>query len=339
MTRNGRSTHHRGAILLALACAAVSALGNEDLREELKKVPYKIVYETYRDGNWELYQINADGSQPVNLTKTPMINEGYAQVSRGGTKLAFIVDEGEGEAKARNVYLMNMDGTGRTLVAKHARYPFWNAAGTALCYVPDEQEQFSIRDCATKGLRIYDPATRRVAPHPNPQLEHLYNLCCTRDGKWILSTVHAGMGFKHAILAVEANGQGVFNLNIPGCRPDVSPDGKRVAWNASDFVIRVGDLDFSGPEPKVINQRDVVSNPKPVEVYQADWSPDGRHLTFTSGKKAEKKLGSPPEFVGVVAPGWNIFVADANATNRFVQITTDGCSNKEPDWVPLPKRK
>ena len=36
----------------------------EDLRSELKNYPHKIVYETNRDGNWELYLCNADGSHP-----------------------------------------------------------------------------------------------------------------------------------------------------------------------------------------------------------------------------------------------------------------------------------
>ena len=339
MTHRRRFFHHWSAVALTTALAAVSAWAADDLREELKKVPYKILYETCHNGNGEIYQINADGSNPVNLTKTPNSNEGYPQVSRDGTKIAFIADEGEGEAKSRNVYIMNRDGTGRTLIARHARYPFWNAAGTGLYYAPDEQEQFSIRDYASKGLCLYDLATRKATPHPNPELLHLYNLCCTPDGKWILGTVHAGMNFKHAILAVEVNGNGVFNLKIPGCRPDVSPDGKHVSWNASDFTIRVGDLDFSGPEPKIINQHDVVASQKPVEVYQSDWSPDGRYIAYTSGTKTEKKLGPAPELVGVEAPGWNIFVADANATNRCVQVTTDGCSNKEPDWAPLPSRK
>ena len=30
-------------------------------------------------------------------------------------------------------------------------------------------------------------------------------------------------------------------------------------------------------------------------------------------------------------------VADATKLNRSLQITSDGSSNKEPDWVPAPK--
>jgi Tol biopolymer transport system component len=333
-------------VAAGLACVtAVSALAAEDLREELKKVPYKIVYETYRDGNWELYQINGDGLQPVNLTQTPNIHECFPQVSPDGSKIAFIADEGEGDGKVRSVWLMNRNGTGRTLVAKHARWPFWNRTGTGLCYIPDEKEQFNVRDPAGKGLCVYDVATRRATPHPNPELEHLYNLCWTPDAKWILATVSGAMGHNHAILAIAARGKEVLRLNyadgnrIGGCRPDISPDGKRIAWNSSDYTISVANLDFSGPGAKALNHRILVKSQEPVFVYQADWSPDGRYIAFTSGPKAEKKLALSPAIISVKAPGWNICVADANGSNRFVQITTDGNSNKEPDWTPLPSRK
>lgn len=310
----------------------------EDLAEELKRVPFKIVYETHREGNWDLFMVHADGSNPVNLTRTPKVNEMYPHVSPDGTMVSFVVDEEEAGAKIRNVYVMNLDGSGRRLVARNAREPFWSPSGKAVVYAKGESEKFSLVDYYTKGISSFDLATGTEKEHPNRQLHHLYNMCITPDGRWYVSTVHAGMGFGHAILAIEASGPRVVNLKLPGCRPDVSPDGKKVAWGADDFTLRVGDLDFTGPEPKVIHQHDAIKSPKPMETYHVDWSPDGKYLAFSRGPK-RKHLGPAPEMVGADADDWNLCVADAAATNRWVAITTDGKSNKEPDWVPMPKGK
>ena len=193
-----------------------------------------------------------------------------------------------------------------------------------------------LTDYATKGLVVYDLQTKAHRPHPNKDLYHLYNVCWSPDGRWFVSTVHAGMGFAHAIVAIEAAGPHVFNLQIPGCRPDISPDGKRIAWGASDWALCVGDLDFSGKAPKVVNIREVVTSEKPMKIYHVDWSPCGKYLAFSRGPDTEV-LGLIPELVGVKAEGWDIGVADAEQTNCWIPITKDGKCNKEPDWIPLAK--
>ena len=86
-------------------------------------------------------------------------------------------------------------------------------------------------------ITIYDLQTGEHKQHPNKQIHHLYNLCWSPDGKWFLATVHAGMGYSHAILAIEADGMKVIDLNIPGCRPDISPDGTKVAWGPDDWIL------------------------------------------------------------------------------------------------------
>ena len=305
---------------------------------DVKSVADRIVYETFQDKNWELFICNADGSNASNFTRTPNAHELYPHVSPDGSKLSFLSDEGEGAQKSRNLYLMNMDGTGRTLVARNARDQCWSGDGKRLAYLRGEFAEFTIKDYATRQLVIYDLATGQHREHPNPDLHHLYNLCWAADGKWFVATVHGGMGFGHAILAIEADGQRVVNLKLPGCRPDLSPDGKKIAWGASDFVLRAGDFDTTGPEPKVTNLRDLMASAKPIEVYHVDWSPDGKYVAFSRGP-SRKKLGPAPEMIGAMAPDWNICVADANATNRWLQLTTDGRCNKEPDWAPARKEK
>ncbi len=327
-------------LLSATVIAAISgrAVVAADLADELKAIPYKLVYESWQKDNWELMMVQADGSLGVNLTKTPRVNELYPHVSPDGKKVVFSVDEGQGDATVRSIWYMNMDGTDRTRVAEYVRDACWNGDGTAVAYLPDESKKFKYIDYATKGVVIYDLKTKEHRPHPNKDLYHLYNICWSSDDRWFVSTVHAGMGFGHAILAFRADDDTkVFNLKIPGCRPDLSPDGKKICWGASDFVLCVADLDLSGPEPKLTNRREVATSVKPEMIYHADWSPDGRYVAFTTGP-TRKKLGSGCAVVGVKAPGWNVGVADASGKDRKVIITRDGAGNKEPDWVPVPAK-
>ncbi len=327
---------HRLVPLLALLLftfQAPAAEPTEALAVELKTVAAGIVWESWRDDNWELMSSAADGSDPVNLTNTPKLHELSPHASADGSKLCFVADEGQGEDKMRNVYVMDADGGNRVLVARNARQPCWKADGSAIAYLPGEFDHFSIRDYATRGIVVYDLASGEKREHPNKELFHLYNLCWTPDGRWFLATVHAGMGFRHAILAIEADGLRVVDLKIPGCRPDVSADGRQIAWGASDWALRVGDLDCSGPTPRVTNVRDVVTSQKPTKIYHIDWSPDGRYVAFSRGP-ATQVLGQIPELVGVRAAGWDLGVADAARTNCWIPITSDGLCNKEPDWMP-----
>jgi Tol biopolymer transport system component len=299
----------------------------------LGNIPFKIVYETYRktDGkeNWELFLINADGSNPVNLTRTSDADEMYPHVSPDGTKICFVADEGAGRNKVRNVYYMNSDGSGRVKVADNSRQPCWSPDSQTVAYLPAEFERYNIKDFATKGLVFYDIRTGKHKQHPNRKLFHLYNICWSPDGDWFLATVHGGMGHKHANLAFEANGQKVFDLTkygVTGCRPDCSPDGKRVTWGLTDWDLCVGAADLNAPTPEVTNVRRLIKCTKDCEVYHTDFSPDGKYIAFSYGPKAQ-------EMVGGKAPGWNICVSDMSGT--WVQITTDGNHNKEPDWMPV----
>ena len=286
----------------------------------LKDVPYKIVYESYRKAggkeNWELILVNADGSNPVNLTNTADSAEMYPHASPDGTKVCFVADEVAGGEKGRNVYYMNIDGTGRTKVADNARQPCWNPDSKRIAYLPAEFEKYTIKDYATKGIAFYDLNTGKHTEHPNKGIHHLYNISWSFDGAWFLATVHGGMGFKHAQLAIEANGPGVYDLTkfgVTGCRPDFRYDN-----------------DLTSGKPNVTDVNKLVKCKKACEVYHTDFSPDGKYLAFSHGPKAQEQVGG-------LAPGWNICVSDMRG--KWVQITTDGNHNKEPDWVPTPKTR
>lgn len=323
------------AFTLVTALIVAGPLVHAESALPLSAVPYRIVYETFREGNWELYMVNADGSHPVNLTHTPTVNELDPHVSPDGTKVCFVVDEGKGKAGKRSVWYMDLDGTGRTKVADRARQPCWSPDSARIAYLKSEFDQFTALDYATTGLFFYDLETGRSTVHPNPELYHLYNICWSPDGKWFVATVHGGMGFKHTILAFEAHGTKVYDLHLHGCRPDFSPDGKKIAWGLSDWDLSIGDFDVSSGTPKVTHVHKVATSDKPLKIYHIDWSPDGRYIAFSRGPE-KKTLGLAPEMVGIPAKGWNLCVGDATTLDRWRQITTDGHCDKEPDWAPLP---
>jgi len=307
----------------------------DDVRQQLKDYRHKIVTEGNRDGYWDLYLLSADGSSVVNLTKTPDVDELYPKVSPDGTKVVFCADEGKGESKVRNLYVMDIDGSKRTKIADNSREPCWSSDGTKVAFLRGEFDRFTYSDFATKGIFTCDLATGQIRQHPNKAIEHLYTLNWTPDGKWFIATVHGGMGFKHGIVALEAEGEGVYDLKLSGCRPDVSPDGKRLAWGHGDYAIGLADLDFSSTPPLAKNVRNIVESKDPMETYHVDWSPDGKFVAFSFGPKMKGKSlkGLLPEFPGVEAPGWNASVADVSRKNTFIQITSDGKSWKEPDWA------
>jgi WD40-like Beta Propeller Repeat len=300
----------------------------------LKAIPYKIVYESYRENNWEIIQVNADGSDPVNLTKTPDVSEMYPHVSPDGSKIAFLVNAGKGEATRRSAWFMNYDGTGRTKIADDIRECCWNGDGRTIAMLPAESpKKYVHEDWATHGLTIYDLATGKITPHPNKDLDHLLGLTWSPDSKWFLVTVYGGMGYSHTTLAFGEQSTKVFDLHISGCRPDLTLDGKHLAWGSSVTEISMADIDLAGEKPVLSHQPVFVHAPAGMKVYHVDWSPDGKYVAFSRGPEASN-MGAAPEQLGVTAPGWNICVGNV-ATGECVQITTDGQSNKEPDWVPL----
>ena len=300
----------------------------------LEQVPFKILYETYRRTdnrqNWELFLINPDGTRPFNLTNTPDVDEIYPHVSPDGTKICFVIDAGTGRRKIRSVYYMNIDGTGRVKVADNARQPCWAPDSKSIAYLKGEYERYSTREYATSGLFIYDLQTRRHRRHPNDTLLHIYAICWSPDGKWFVAAIQGGMEYSDTILAFEANGTRLFDLEkwaVKGCRPDFSIDGEKMTWGETDWNLCVGDFDTKSGTPRVTNIRDIVNCRRKFKVYHVDISPDGKYIAFSYGPF------NGGQQVGGKARGWNICIADM--TGKWVQITTDGNHNKEPDWVPV----
>jgi TolB protein len=95
----------------------------------------KLAFVSERDGNAEIYVMNADGSEQENLTRQPS-SDSHPSWSPDGGKLAF-VSRRDGNSE---IYVMNADGSGLrnlTRTPSADRDPAWSPDGRAIAFVQE----------------------------------------------------------------------------------------------------------------------------------------------------------------------------------------------------------
>ena len=123
--------------MLALAILNVLAL-NVSVCPVFAKVPTtaKILFTSSRDGNQEVYIMNPDGSEQVNLTQHSS-NDLQAVWSPTGEQILFVSNR---EKSIRDLYLMDPDGSNVQRVFKRKRIayryaPTWSPDGKQIAYI------------------------------------------------------------------------------------------------------------------------------------------------------------------------------------------------------------
>jgi Tol biopolymer transport system component len=102
----------------------------------------KIVFTSNRDGNQEIYSMNADGSGQTRLTNNPAPDYG-PYWSPDGSKIVF-QSERDGNSE---IYVMNADGTSQTRLTNDTAVdssPAWSPDGTQIAFHSNRSGNFEI---------------------------------------------------------------------------------------------------------------------------------------------------------------------------------------------------
>jgi dipeptidyl aminopeptidase/acylaminoacyl peptidase len=103
----------------------------------------KIAFRSYRDGNYEIYVMNADGTgQPTRLTFGTAYDE-FPSWSPDGSKIAFMSDR-DGNFE---IYVMNADGNEQTCLTLSAAadgLPYWSPDGLKIAFASERDGNWEI---------------------------------------------------------------------------------------------------------------------------------------------------------------------------------------------------
>jgi Tol biopolymer transport system component len=192
--------------------------------------------------NWsEVYVMNADGSNPVNLTRNPA-EDYWPSWSPDGTKIAFQSSR-DGQYE---IYVMNGDGTNPVRLTDNPvngnKYPSWSPDGTKIAFVSARLESKCVPDIYVMNADGTNQI--RITNHPDNDLRP----CWSPDGMKIAFDTkrHAGPGIEIMpgtwaadpdenleIYVISADGKGLVRItNHPAgdsC-PSWSPDGTKIAF-------------------------------------------------------------------------------------------------------------
>ncbi|MCG9133286.1 PD40 domain-containing protein, partial [Candidatus Poribacteria bacterium] len=176
-------------LLLSMSICAVSA-----------KAPTtsKILFSSTRDGNWEVYMMNPDGSEQVNLTQHPA-DDSRAVWSPTGEQILFVSTRGGNHV--RDLYVMDADGTNVRRVFKKKirawrKNATWSPDGKRFAYIYEDWNRFEF------GMYLGTFGEEDVELLPNGR-----SPAWSPDGSEIAYTLAHALGSRLTFLNVDTRDQ------------------------------------------------------------------------------------------------------------------------------------
>lgn len=290
------------AVVLGLALARRDEVGPQGSLLQ----PAKIVFVSDRSGDFEVYAMDRNGADIINLTNS-LDNEGFPLPN--ATQLAFASDR---SGTGLSLFVVNLDGTGlveiETPPNSANRPSAWSPDGRFLIFESNQGgslEQFLV-DMGTQEMISF-----------NREFQAQFD-SWSADGQRLLISVPTGAGIEISISDLSGMiKQPLTDGTYPAGLPVLSPDGQAVAFVATPpegGPVDIYIVDVEGNEPVNLTQSD--SN----DLFPR-WSPDGSKIAFITDRDGN------PEIYVMDSDGGNL----TNLSNSLAQESPQGDFAWSPD--------
>jgi Tol biopolymer transport system component len=363
-----RSQAHRGRgrrRLVALGAAAIvvivgtaSAFGTVRSFVLGTNEGSRVAFTSYRNGSFDLYVVNADGSNQRRLT--PTAGDGSPAWSPDGERIAF--ESGRGfDINDVDIYVANADGSNRRRLTRDPAadgVPVWSPDGRKIAF-----QRWLVRD---DGGRISVESDVYVVDADGSEERNLTDDAASFGPKW------SPDGRRIAFASSRDGKPGVYVMNADGSgqrmlRRNVfpvawSPDGRRI------LLVRGVGRGRGGPAKTYAFVMDAdgsglrrLTRIAQVNGSVPSWSPDGRKIVFVSDRDGNYEIyvmnadgSGQRNLTGATthesAPAWSpdgrkiafttkrdgnfeVYVMNADGTGQQ-NLTRNPAADRFPAWSP-----
>jgi Tol biopolymer transport system component len=272
----------------------------------------RIAFVSDRDGNSEIYVMNADGSEVLRLTDKRG-QDGWPVWSPDGQRIAFISG---GYDEDRDLYVVNADGSGLTNLTGGRGDnwgPAWSPDGQRILFVSnrDGDDEIYVMDADGSGLT-------NLTNSRNDD----WGSSWSPDGQRILFVSHRSGDDE--IYVMDADGDNVTRLThseMQEFAPRWSPDGRYIAFSADTYG-GFDEIDIYVMDASCIDRPEECESSL-VQLTEGekwnlfvDWSPDGKKILFASNR----------------IDNWEVYVMDVDGQNLTRLTDSRGESSWPSGW-------
>ena len=260
----------------------------------------RIAFVSDRDGDAEIYVMNADGSGVVQLTENDS-SDWFPAWSPDGMRILFTSDRGN-DLEVHDIYVMNADGSGvEQLTYGFDNYsPVWSPDGDRIAFASRAEIYVMNADgSGAKRLTYNNSVTGRFVFYEDRD----------RDGA---PEVYVRNADGSGVERLTEYDYGTIGTDSVDQSPSWSPDGGRIVFQSSRggaMEIYVMNADGSGV--------DRLTYDKNLDWFPA-WSPDGGRIAFFSG----------PDYGGM-----DIYVMNVDGSG-VERLTDNEYFDGVPVWSP-----